>query len=206
MKKDGVPDTRYLVESSAENQISIEIPIFEDGGAINQTILEYPMQWLYEVTGQTFDYGVSEYGLTGNDEYAVYLGIVKHRITCVSDDLISIVFEGYLNQKTAAHPVGVFFTLNINRKTGERIRLKDIYTVDEACYDIFLKYAREQVPQELSQLISVEELFSKDFFLSGMDTAGYWAYFTDTGVGISCPVPHVAGDHMEIEIPYSALQ
>lgn len=215
--------TGYLYELSEKNIIRVAYPVLLYGNTdkLNAMISDFVRE---ETNRRCFD----ECELTEAAElpadfpsekmyetdYSTYALGVDYRVTSYADDILSIVFEGMINLKQSAHPTHVFFTLNIDLKNEQILRFEDRYVVDDALYDTFAEYAQKAI-LELSQYDewqanwdSFSEMYcSREKFLNGMTSMiGFHFYFTEQGVGISYPVAHVMGDHMETVIPYSELK
>ena len=138
----------------------------------------------------------------------------KYRLTLSTEDTLSIVFEGFYNRKTAAHPTNLLLTLNIDPRTAERIALADRYVIDDALYETFVAYAEADLTQKLGGWPEnwrpfSEEIYGKDRFLNNLDARTHGealrVFFTEEGLGVSYPISHVMGDHMEIVLPYDEL-
>lgn len=134
------------------------------------------------------------------------------RITCQREDLLSIVFEGLYNDRTAAHPIHLFFALNIEPKSGETVAFSDRYAIDDALYETFAACAERDITENAGGTwpegwgTFSDTICDKDSFLNGMRTSlDFSVFFAEEGVGISYPVPYALGDHMEVILPYDAL-
>lgn len=146
-----------------------------------------------------------------NEESSISL-FLEYRITCQREDLLSIVFEGLYNDRTAAHPMHLFFTLNIEPQSGETITFSDRYAIDDALYETFAACAERDITENAGGTwpegwgTFSDTICDKDSFLNGMRTSlDFSVFFTEEGVGISYPVPYALGDHMEVILPYDAL-
>ena len=202
----------YLTEINEENLISVKIPVFEDT-AKNQLVYDY-------ICGYFSNIGLTEFDLVYSDNrveleektYSDYYIDVDYEITRSSSKVISIVFKGILNQKNAAHPMHLFFSLNIDLETNERIFFKDSYVIDKELFNCFAAYARRNIEQKLGGWPEnlgefSEDICTLDSFLSGMKSEkAFFSYYTDNGVGISFPVPFALGNHIEAVIPYPNLK
>ena len=197
----------YLTQKD-KNLISVQIPILDTNNfyTIKNNIVRYIGDYLFNLTDIEFQ--ISE---TNNDlfkvldenvaQYDYYIDI-NYRIAMESKDCISIIFEGMLNNRMAAHPIHLFFTYNVNPKTCERIVFSDMYHVDENLYNIVLLDVKEKIGDE-----RLENLLDEKSFLNGLSNEkDVFSYYTKDFVGISVPVPFSLGNHIEAEIPYNALR
>ncbi len=200
----------YLTESTSKNAISIKVPCFgTDNEALDRLMYEHVVGYLQNQSGIRFDLERSDTDPNVNIDgaYSDYSIQMDGRITYESEELISMVFEGMLNRRNSAHPTHLFFSLNVDKTTGKQTFVKDRYVLNDALYDAFLNYAAEALGTEVSDKVEISELCPKDSFLTGLQNESlYYVYFTVDAVGISCPVPHVIGDHFEVEIPYAVLE
>ena len=138
----------------------------------------------------------------------------KYRLSLSTEDTLSIVFEGMYNYKTAAHPMNLLLTLNIDPRTAERIALADRYVIDDALYETFAAYAEADLTQKMGGWPENWKPFSemfcrKEHFLNDLDNAEALdpvrVFFTEEGLGITYSTGHAMGDHLEIVLPYSEL-
>lgn len=216
--------TGYYYELSEKNIIRVAYPVLLYGntGKLNAMISDFAYEEtnrrcfdeceLTEATELPADFP-SDKEMYESD-YSNYALHLDYRVTSLTDDVISIVFDGMINLKMSAHPTHLFFTLNIDRKNEQIIRFEDRYVVDDALYDTFAEYAQKDLMEMAQSDVWPEnwdtfsEMFCrKESFLNAITSANEsHFYFTEQGVGISYPVAHVMGDHLETVIPYSELK
>lgn len=149
------------------------------------------------------NYPTSVYG----DNYADLVLDMNYQIALDDNSMLSIVFAGIGNVRAAAHPNNTLFTVNVNVDSGKKLSLEDSYQIDEKFIRIFKEQWRAQSNTEISDYIftlTEEELKNQ---LTAADSAGstVYSYFTDKNLGISFPVPHAIGDHVEVTIPYHEI-
>jgi len=207
---DSILTQYYLIESTDKNIISLEIPMFcNENKEIKQFVCQYLEEKIFEICGEEFDYTESNVDVT-ETEYSSYFIDLNHHIVYKTKSFVSIVFDGFLNKKHTAHPTNLYFTLNINLDSGNRVLLKDIYPVNNELYEVFNEYAYNKLEstadEKWLESFDVSLLYNKEDFLDGLESEKYYCiYYTKDSLGISFPVVHAMGDHMEIEIPYSQL-
>ena len=199
----------FLIEESDKNIISVQVPELrtENADKVNQVIYDY-------IEDKIADICLSEYNVIEsnsdvsdkNAEYSECYIYVKYRVSLNTENLVSIVFDGIYNYRSAAHPTNLFFTLNINPKTAETVGFTDTYVLDDAVYELFTESALEYI-SKLTEDITVDPICTKDEFIDGIKNQNeFYCYYTDKSVGISCPVPHALGDHLQVEIPLTKLK
>ncbi len=205
----------YLTEESADNLISVEIPVVDTPNApavndcIKKQVYREVRRWL---TLEDCNVKESQTPVANirdrmdPSEYAVQYLHVSYRLSFESAQRISFVFTGEYNAKTAAHPNAVFFTINVDIPTAQLVGVADVYAVDDSLYDAFLTHVDSQ-RMSREELLSAK-VFNKDDFLQGLAREPenqFYSYFTPDGVGISYPVPYAIGSHVEAEIPYEKV-
>ena len=203
-------ESGYLIEENDQNQISIMLPDDREYTAEqNEFIGDFAAQKLSAMTGENFDLVSSSTDIKEpNKDYSNYNISIEGRTTYASDDMISVVFAGSLNKKTAPHPSSVFFTLNFNPATNEIIKFESLHTIDDALYQKFATQGKQNILNECDgvwpeEFDSFEEtLCSKEKFFDGLkgNTNSINWYYTNGGIGFSYEVIHAIGDHKEVEI------
>lgn len=197
----------FLTQLTDDCAASVELPdfIMEDE-ALKQLVIDYVDTYLDESFDSVFSLTLGNMDLTAEPADRLYYLDLSCRITYEHDDFVSIVFEGLYNMKTAAHPIHLLFSLNINRYTNERVMLKDIWPLDDVFYDTYRPLAQAALTAKFGKDISIDDLLKKDSLLNGLQTEKeYCVYYTQSGMVISVPVIHALGDHFETEIPYQML-
>jgi hypothetical protein len=138
-----------------------------------------------------------------------------YQIRLKSMNLLSISYSSYNNFTPSAHPYSMFHTTNIDMATGKELTLADLVPViDEAFADALKKGAYMGEFDKETELLIRRQAFGMDMgdgellrILSGdIGPLGICAYVTESSLGISLPVPHVAGDHVEFEISADELE
>ncbi len=202
----------YLTECTEQNIISVKIPMFNEP-SIDDLVSEYISGYFEKLTLTEFNLTLTNDSFdTEAHEYSEYYINTDCNITYFSDELISITFQGMLNYKTAAHPNHLFFTLNIDRETKQRIIFKDNYDINWELYDIFSNYARNNIVEKAGEWPEnwgsfSESICSFEEFERGMINENeFFFYYTNDGIGISYQVPFALGNHLEVVIPYSEMR
>lgn len=201
----------YLTEESAENLISIQVPIVTTANvqAVNACIKEQVYKelqhWLLLEKCNLKESATPIARISERidpSEYSAQYLHISSRLSFESEELISLVFTGMQNVKSAAHPNEIFFSINVDVQSAERVSIADIYSLDDSLYTFFLQYVNsERISRD--ELISLN-VFEKNIFWEGLaqePEKGVYSYLTPTHVGISYPVTYALGNHIEAEIP-----
>lgn len=127
---------------------------------------------------------------------------------------LSIVYKGLYSQKDAAYPTNLFYTLNIYLgKDIRAIPLNELFKIDEFFVSQFKNgmYSPQiegldleesgQNPKEIIESIYTDAQLIEQF---KEENAKY--YLADQGVILSVEAPHAIGDHIEMAIPYEAIE
>jgi len=129
---------------------------------------------------------------------------VDYEIKFNSNRLLSIVYTGVGFVQGAARPTHLFYTLNVNIETGEKIVFSDIVSVDDKFIELMLSdnIVHLNPDPELKQF--VRGIISQETFSNRLqDAYNPMFYFTDDSLGISIgSLGGAAGDHAELEIQY----
>lgn len=133
----------------------------------------------------------------------------SYEVYAVNENVISVGFSGFMYETDAAYPINAFFTFNISPETGALIKNTDLITFDNNFVEKLLSmdavYENEDMRDIASDLDSEEFIKNIDNYFADLNSDRYSFYFTENSVGVSIPLPHVAGDHTEIEVAYDIL-
>lgn len=139
----------------------------------------------------------------------------KYEIKLQNDNILSITYSSFNNIVPSAHPYNMFYTTNIDLKTGKKLVLKDLVpNIDKAFIEVLKnsKYAgnidKQYEPEIRTQAFSWYENDEQllDALSSKSETeSNIYVYVTPDSLGISMPITHAAGDHAEFEINCSDL-
>ena len=208
----GTDDCIYLVEESSENLISVQIPMVKTVNAqavnacVKNQVYRELRRWLLLEKCDLKESVIPIESISekmNSSKYSAYYLYISSHVSFESENMISIIFTGNHNNKAAAHPNEVFFSINVAVQTAERIGVADVYSIDDTLYDVFLRYVNtERIAHD--ELLSLN-IFEKDMLLEGIalePEKEIYSYFTSTCIGISYPVAYALGNHVEAEIPY----
>ena len=202
----------FLVKLDETDRIVIKLPSIKgENATADKQIEDYVCGVLRVMTGISFDLQQtksapsysSDWYADGYTDYALWL---DSRVAQCNETLVSIVFEGMLNYRSAAHPTHLFFTLNYNPQTNKTVAFTDMYYLNDSLYGLFLQKIKEKmsasgISQGIDESFFSEYCSQEDFVREMSREDIYQYYFTDTSIGIGFPVPHALGDYIELEIP-----
>ncbi|EFM10558.1 hypothetical protein PaecuDRAFT_2468 [Paenibacillus curdlanolyticus YK9] len=145
---------------------------------------------------------------------------VSYTIAWQSPQLLSIEYTGYGNVEGAAHPSNLFYTTNVDLDDAALVRLKEAYEINEAFVQHLKSGAFEvlspalltkaEVVEQLAQYTNEEwiEQLKRADSLESIGTeqqSDIYSFFMKEKLGLSLPVAHAAGDHVELALPYTDL-
>lgn len=140
---------------------------------------------------------------------------IDYEVILKDPNILSIQYSGYGNVDGAAHPNNLFYTTNIDIKTGNRLRLKDIVNIDKVFVRKFLGGEFKALIPKKSEVLKqfsqefLDESFKEADSLDNIGTdkqSDVFSYFKKDSLGISIGgVGHAIGDHVEFEIKYKDL-
>jgi hypothetical protein len=140
---------------------------------------------------------------------------VSYDVELQNSDILSIVYKGYFNSGSAAYPLSVFYTSNIDIKEDKNIRLKDYSNVNE----VFNKLRESDVEsnisatQELAKaqteyLSTIDDSTLKNMIIDAdfsekkgnIQFPEAFSYKKGNNIIIVIPVPHAIGDYAEFVV------
>ncbi len=218
----------YAAETTDYRHITYAYPVFADNDAVNASVKAHTEKLICEqIEGawspeEEIPAAVIQFDLPEcpvQDEDTMLFIEMDVTVTRMDDAYISLFYEGLFNVKGTPHPSSLPEGLILDAKTGEILHLSDLYTVDEAFAEFVCGYFSEHGAEQHAQMlgISAEEI-PAELFAKTPERMLEWLlhcddpYTTTTvflaadGLGISLPLSHAVGDHMEIVIPYAELE
>jgi hypothetical protein len=128
---------------------------------------------------------------------------ITYQIALSTPDTLSINYSGLGYIEGAAHPNKIFYTTNIDIRTGERLHLVDLVTIDDDFVSSFIngafKYAGPLKSEYKDDIFINNDL---DDFINADHNNGIYSYLTEDSLGISLPVAYALGGYALYEIPY----
>lgn len=197
-----VQDAVYTDVSHQNSRVSCIYPVFygESMQEINDDILA-------SVKGFAENY----YGKTYTDLQLE----LTYKIKRYDSNYLSLVFTGTGNVSTAAYPIDLFWTKNYDLQKKQIITLSALHTIDykfaEALYvavqEKFTSLAQQDSSFDAAVMWEIFQAYypTVDALLSVLqkcdtDSTSCQSYITRKTIGVSLPVPHVGGDHVEAEV------
>jgi len=177
---------RYSDSSHQGSKVDIKYPIFEGKEEVSTFVKDCAINYVNEF------YGADYVDLTAN---------LNFQVSCSDSTIISVIFRGNGNVRTAAHPNHLFFAVNINPQTIKQIKFSDKYQMNSALINTFYRRAQEQVPAEIYSYLVQNRTWIEKYLYSIDDPAsGSYSYYTAQGIGVSVPTTYAIGDHIEVEL------
>ncbi len=166
--------TREIYE---EGDIHIEYPHVEN--LVNQKITDwYNEQFKSRIAVYT-EGEVEEGDITAESQSVNE----TFQVTYQSEDMVSILIDGYFYADSAAHPSSYKNSYNINLKTGESMSITDEYDVEQMADDLLsgqfytgirdIENSGEMSEEEQTYLIQEMKARDRDFTLESLNKCDY---------------------------------
>ena len=179
----------HSTENNTENYIApvidIKYPQFDD-------LSKEQNRMIKDAAYEILDYWEHD-GLTMDIDYEVKLK---------NEDILSVVFFGYANVYTAAHPVYPCYSFNLDLKNNRKLVLSNFITVDDDFINSIKNknFSFEMTNGEESETLYVNELLPFDRLVNSDKKGDIYSYVTQNKIGIIFPVSHAIGDYKIIEV------
>lgn len=140
----------------------------------------------------------------------IYEGLtldVNYEVSYQEKNIISIVYTGIGNVESAAHPINIFKSININIPQNKKIYLNNLYNIDDNFVELFKEEFNKQVSFEKSIILNNYSDNDLKELLKNTDLKhSVMSYLKNEKVGLSLEVPHAIGDYIIIEIDSKKLE
>jgi hypothetical protein len=140
---------------------------------------------------------------------------MDHQVIINTQNILSILYIG--NYNGGMYPTQLLFTTNINLKEGKKIRLSDVFSINERFVEQFkqapyIDWENPSNPNKEKQAAVVEYLngIKQQELMNAFKQAddpsiednpyGIYSYFKEDFLIISIQVPHALGDHAEFKM------
>jgi len=125
-------------------------------------------------------------------------------------DILSIQYIGLSATQGAAYPINEYNTSNIDLEKEQILLLSDVVTINETLVEKFNagKYVAYNTSLNLETEGALNDAlhnFDSDGLIEILNQKNTKFYFTNDSLVVSIEVPHVLGDHLEMEIKYGDL-
>jgi len=149
----------------------------------------------------------------GQDDMGDFSLDLKYEITGYGDKVLSISYQGTSHFEKAAYPVNIYHAQNITLDEAFTLHLKDIFIIDDNFIEAFksgtYSPSREDLDLEKSGVNlkeTIESQYSNKDLVNIFQSDEVNYKLTMYGVILSIEVPHAIGDHLEMAIPYEAVE
>jgi hypothetical protein len=141
---------------------------------------------------------------------------IDYKVMMQTKNLLSIQYSGFGYSNGASYPTDYLYTINIDLEKVIKLRLSDLVKVDAGFVRKFRQYKVEKSPENEIKAVAfkyiIESHTDADLITSfkradsSYLNGGTFSYLTNDSLGISMEVPHVSGDHVEIELKYQDIK
>ena len=205
---DAVFEFKYLTEDSDKNKVNIKRPVFSDG-VLDKLISDRLDDYLNEVLFGEFSLELSdEPAEIDGEAYSEYYVELSCNEGYFRDDVVSFVFEGFINYYSSAHPTNLAFSINISMAEKGYFYPSENYDVEQL-YGLFASNAEAELTEFMGGAWIdglapfTESICTYDAFVEGIkNESRIYTFYNADGMGIIYPVPHALGDVRTIIIPY----
>jgi hypothetical protein len=149
----------------------------------------------------------------GQEDMGAFFVDLKYETTGYDNKVLSIVYQGTSNFEKSAYPANIYYMKNISLGEVDALTLKDIFVIDDNFIEAFksgsYSPSRDDLDLEKSG-VNIKETIESQY--SNKDLMDYFEKqevnykLTMEGVILSIEVPHAIGDHLEMAIPYEAVE
>ena len=131
---------------------------------------------------------------------------MSYEISWQGKNLLSVQYYGLAEYSLAPHPNKLYFTANVNMKSGEIMGLQDLFYADEIMMGSIIKNSGYVWPLYIDDDDLMEEIRNNMLdYLSNYNLTDNQFSFTQDSLWISIEVPHAIGGHAEFAVKYSDL-
>lgn len=140
------------------------------------------------------------------DDLSLYRSFdLNYTLMWTSNNLLSVLFYGYFDEKQAPHPNNVIYTVNINMKTGSILKLSDILNSNNDFIQLFINKSQFVGGGTTLDFEAIKrDYFNADKLKLYFDN--YQAYyFTSSGVVFTISTWHGIGDYSLFSLNFSDI-
>lgn len=198
-----------LTYSKKDSLMNCDIKYPQISGMVNSS----KQQKINNILREEAIKGLNYYNYKGREGFLELQ--IDYKFVLSNKAVLSIQYSGVGYVSNAAHPNGLFYTTNINIKTGQRFRLADIINIDRNFAKKILNgefkplWPKQIENKKWGSYEEIQEMFIKADSLDNIGTDQHsdeFSYLTSDSLGISVNVCHAIGDHAELEIKYKDIE
>lgn len=149
----------------------------------------------------------------GQKDMGAFTLDLKYEMADYGKKVLSISYQGYSHFEKAAYPVDIYHTQNITLNDVNTLALKDIFIIDDHFVEAFksgiYSPSRDDLDLEKSGVNlkeTIERQYANKDLINLFQKNEVNFKLTMYGVIVSIEVPHAIGDHLEMAIPYEAVE
>lgn len=190
--------------------VSIEYPVIEITS--NNSLEKRINNMIYEEIYKMFD--------IPDNVLDTQIISIEMEVSFTSKTLLSVKFFGFSMEKGEylnSTPIDILRSLNLDMRTGEKIKLNDSINIDEEFLTTFKQYGdthKDLDELEESMYLDILNRYSDQRLLDAFRYADtniserdyVYTYLTNNELIISMPVMHQGGDHTEIYLSYEEIK
>lgn len=203
-----------ILESSKDGPVDAYNNIISEKYVNNDISISYPQiaNFTDEKSMRRVNELIKENALSVMEYYHTHDDLtidVEYSILWKSDRLLSVKYEGYGYLSGGPYPNNLFYTSNIDLHLLKVLKFSELIQVDSSFIEQVQKNSSSTNPEHapFMDIIFTEDLLQRvmliDRAIDGFPND--FSYITENVIGLSFSVPHVMGDHMELEIKYSDI-
>lgn len=118
-------------------------------------------------------------------------------------NFVSVTYSGYGKIEWAGNPNNFFYAITLSKHTNKELTFTDVVYVNPQLLMIVKNIAKTTLPSAI--LLPFLQNGNDESLSEQLKSNQCTFYLSQNVLGLSMPVVHAYGDHVEIEIPYSAL-
>jgi hypothetical protein len=140
---------------------------------------------------------------------------LTYEIMFYNEKILSVVYKGSYYTDDSVYPIDVMFSTNVDLENAKKLKFEDLDIDNKKLYEEFISILKQDYDDEMVQYAYeyILQNYDEDSIMNGFNEADetyglgryIFTYITNDNLIVSWEVPHVIGDHVEIEIPLEAI-
>ncbi|HEX3076518.1 MAG TPA: hypothetical protein VHQ24_06630, partial [Lachnospiraceae bacterium] len=131
---------------------------------------------------------------------------ISYDITWKGNNVLSVQYYGWGEVSDAPHPYNLSSILNINIKTGKKIKLQDMFHINQKLITSITKKGSYTGPLSPDDAYLMKEVHSYINSMTMSNFPNMNFYFTKDSFGLLFDVSHAVGEYAMFETQYSDLK